>query len=442
MKISAYLIVHADDDFLRDALATVYDRVDEIVVVDGAYEWVAPFFARAGLDPGRSPESTHAALAPFARKIRYFDGVWRDELHKRGFAFAQCSGEVVFRIDADELFEFDEPALAAFLASDAALAQVAIPQMVTPTLQVRPVAQDREPLLGAVFRRDRYPDPQTHCAHLWLVLTADERSRVGKADWSGLFPDPVARVAHLTRWRTPRTAVNRQRYYSLQHTRSTGHIPWEHRPAPAAFDPQARLEQIFETFTPQAYTSFLEGQRIVSGFPDMEGHQLIPTRFGPDTTAAMTRHHAAYRASLEALSRFRERRRVLANGVGTYIDLTHLGAEGIAGVTLRFDQPPRAASARIELLSEAQVGAERPLSEGLWVRTEGRRLHVRLDRRLDAPGVLQASLLVTPQFRVDTPLAHLIGLRAWSGSEHPGDDEDQSVGSGTSMRRKRASRKA
>ncbi len=48
MTTSAYMIAHCDDDFLQAAIASVIDRVDEVVFVDGAYAWVAPFFARAG----------------------------------------------------------------------------------------------------------------------------------------------------------------------------------------------------------------------------------------------------------------------------------------------------------------------------------------------------------------------------------------------------------
>ena len=38
-KISVYIILYQDLDFLHDILSTVYDFVEEIIIVDGPYKY-------------------------------------------------------------------------------------------------------------------------------------------------------------------------------------------------------------------------------------------------------------------------------------------------------------------------------------------------------------------------------------------------------------------
>jgi hypothetical protein len=46
INASAYLCLFDDFDLLGPALETIVDRVDEIVVVDGAYRWMLPYFTK------------------------------------------------------------------------------------------------------------------------------------------------------------------------------------------------------------------------------------------------------------------------------------------------------------------------------------------------------------------------------------------------------------
>ena len=84
------MIAHCDNDFLEQSIASVIDRVDELVFVDGAYTWVAPFLAQSGIDPERSWQKTHDILAAFGSKVRYYSGLWDGELHKRSFGYDKC----------------------------------------------------------------------------------------------------------------------------------------------------------------------------------------------------------------------------------------------------------------------------------------------------------------------------------------------------------------
>src|SRR5918998_598977 len=100
--ISAYLSVFDDWQLLGPSMASIEPLVDEIVVVDGAYAWVAPHL-EPGRDPARSDARVRDVLAPFAGKTRFIEGVWRDEMEKRMAGYAACRGRWVLKADADEI---------------------------------------------------------------------------------------------------------------------------------------------------------------------------------------------------------------------------------------------------------------------------------------------------------------------------------------------------
>jgi hypothetical protein len=97
-SISVYLIVYNDYDHLAAALSSVAEFADEIVVVDGAYEWLSPLIALLGLPLERSCDECTDVLhsSTYASKIRYFSGIWKTESHKRAFAYERCSKDLVY----------------------------------------------------------------------------------------------------------------------------------------------------------------------------------------------------------------------------------------------------------------------------------------------------------------------------------------------------------
>lgn len=58
-KFSAYLSIYDDWDLLEVALKSIADYVDELVVVDGAYEWMVPYLVATGSDPSRSDKRVY-----------------------------------------------------------------------------------------------------------------------------------------------------------------------------------------------------------------------------------------------------------------------------------------------------------------------------------------------------------------------------------------------
>jgi hypothetical protein len=63
INASAYLCLFDDFDLLGPALETIVDRVDEIVVVDGAYRWMLPYFTKMNRDPTRSVSQVYDVLS-------------------------------------------------------------------------------------------------------------------------------------------------------------------------------------------------------------------------------------------------------------------------------------------------------------------------------------------------------------------------------------------
>ncbi|MBW8880283.1 MAG: hypothetical protein JF615_02325, partial [Asticcacaulis sp.] len=367
---------------------------DELVFVDGAYAWVAPFFEKAGLDPARSWQTTHDILAKFGGKVRYFSGVWDDELHKRSFGYSQCTGDIIIRIDADEIFEWDDGVYSEFLRSDKAVAEMEFPYLLTPTSQRLESAMTATPKQCCVFKARYFNSPLEHCAFLWLVLTGDERRRCGQADWTRLYAQPVIRTAHLTAFRTPRTAVNRARFYTLQHVRTTGHLSWSYNQTPVA-RPEDKIGQIFDFLTPQEYSSWLQGQEIVSGFVHMNGFKVASYRFGPEVTAQVAAAVAACDEAVEGLLDFTAHPRLIVSDAVTLINVTGPLRRGVSRFQLEFADDMQRVTGHLYLLLDTAEDQAGHNLEPVHCHTDGRVTSCMFDP-FDMSEVLQAVFVVHP----------------------------------------------
>ena len=316
MLASAYLSVFDDWHLIGHAVASIAPLVDEIVVVDGAYAWMAPFLEATGRDPTQSDPRMREALAPFGAKLRWIDGIWAHEMEKRAAGFAACRHRYVYRIDADEVLSFDAAALARFFAGGHAVAEMEMPITVAPGLiRGRPGTPiERQALL---FDRERV-GPREHLSYLWLVLTPEERAQVGEARPGMVFPEPVAFNAHLTHWRPPASAVSRARFYVLNYLRQgkPTHL------APGFLYAEATgFTGFVDAVPPEVFTQYLMGHPIVAGAPALEGRELTGA---PQTCGGVfTRCYEAYLESLALLNAALAREpRAVARGDTVHIDVS------------------------------------------------------------------------------------------------------------------------
>ena len=217
--ISAYLSVFDDWQLLGPSMASIEPLVDEIVVVDGAYRWVAPHL-EPERDPARSDERVREALAPFAHKTRFIEGVWRDEMEKRIAGFEACRGRWVLKADADEIV-FPSGDWDRLLQSPDAVGQTEMLHYLAPGWVAGPADQP-PPRQGVLFDRARI-SPLEHLSYTWLVYAGSPGvPEIPPADGALIQPEPIARHAHLTQWRPCETALNRARFYVLNMHRRSG----------------------------------------------------------------------------------------------------------------------------------------------------------------------------------------------------------------------------
>ena len=353
---SAYLCVFDDWHLLYAAIASIAPRVDEIVVVDGGYAWMAPFLTANGRDPARSDPRVAEALAPFADKLVWINQVWTNEVQKRAAGYAACRHRHIYRVDSDEVLFFDEDALARFFASDAAVAEMDMPIAVSPALiRGEPGARiERQALL---FDRDRI-GPMEHLGYLWLVLPPAERAQLGEPVSARIFADPIAFNAHLTHWRPPATAVNRARFYVLNYLREGTAL---HFAPHAAYTPADGFAALLDIIPAGRLTEYLMGHAIVAGAPGLQGRGLIPTPLAPAQIATFAPLYDACLAALAALNAdLAVRPRTIVRGDGVLIDISTPAALAPflrdGRIHLRFSLP----------LAAAQVGLLTLWSQAPW----------------------------------------------------------------------------
>ena len=217
--ISAYLQIYNDDDFLKESIDSIKDCVDELIVVDGCYEWMATYYSKLGLDPSRSHKKTYEILDNCSLPYTSINKVWKNQLEKRSAGYSACNNRYILRIDSDEIFHFYEDALDRFLSSDSQVAHIDMPEILTPDLLISEL-NNIYPKQCFLFD-SKFINPNDHLHYLWLVLHVDSFQTELK-DFK-VFPEAIAFNSHLTNLRTIDTSINRASYYIMNWMRKNGY---------------------------------------------------------------------------------------------------------------------------------------------------------------------------------------------------------------------------
>lgn len=255
--ISGYLTVYNDFDILPHTLRAIAPYVDELVVVDGAYEWMVPYLKIAGTDPARSADAVYDVLEASGIKYRLVSKIWRDEPEKRIAGYGACNGRYVFRIDADEVPFFDDPKLEQFIASGNVIAELFKPTYISPQWLVALNESGLLPAEPFLFDGTRV-EPQIHLNYLWLVLGPDRLADAGARPFR-VHETPIGFNAHLNEWRDHRSQTRRGTFYWLQSIRETG-VPW----IPELRDkPLADLSSLFRVTAPEVFSELVASSIIL-----------------------------------------------------------------------------------------------------------------------------------------------------------------------------------
>ena len=135
-SISLCMIVKNEEESLENCLKSLYDLVDEVVIVDTG-----------------STDRTKEIAAKYTSRI--FDFQWIDDFSAaRNFAFKKCSMEYIYSADADEVL--DEENRGKFKAlKEHLLPEIEIVQMLYVEHGIRTVLNTEKELRPKLFKRER-----------------------------------------------------------------------------------------------------------------------------------------------------------------------------------------------------------------------------------------------------------------------------------------------
>ncbi|GAB0117272.1 glycosyltransferase family protein [Acidisoma sp. 7E03] len=408
MKISAYLIIYNDYDILEASLESVVGYVDEIVVVDGAYTWLAPFFERVGHRADQSAAECLSIIDKFKSRvtIKYFSGLWKDESEKRKFAYEQCVGDIIWLIDADEIFLVDQTALASFAKSDRLVAGFFAPTLLTDTQAFK--RQDREGfgIKNAMLKRASLTASE-HLGALWLVVPEKERKKITPIKGAQTFPEPLGYNYHATLLRTHRTAVHRARFYVINAIRESGKAFW----LPASTEKGSiDLEDLVNSVQVDEFNRYLLGHSITIGLPSLEGREVVTLDVPEPQRGALGKTFEDFMSAWKDVVPDRpENYRALAKGVPHAIDISAMLSKcNQGGIAIKWQTNANAGQWKARLLV---LGSDNVLrAQSLMVACEG--IDVKAEGFLEDSRFSRAVIEVTASWREQgTVFVHLHSLQ-------------------------------
>ena len=118
-KISVYIILYHDNDFLEDIINQLYDFVDEIIIIDGPYNYSLNTFKTFDLfyDENNKPSNLEYIINKFS-KIKYEYKIFENEEEKRIYAYNKCSNNNILVVDSDEFFVLDKKCIGEFIQTE------------------------------------------------------------------------------------------------------------------------------------------------------------------------------------------------------------------------------------------------------------------------------------------------------------------------------------
>ena len=355
--ISSYLSIFDDWNLLKPSLWSIADRVDEIVVVDGAYKWMTPALEALGRDPKRSRTEVYDILASFGTKIRVINGTWENETQKRQAGYDACSNRYILRHDSDEIVFWNDAGLNDFLTSDFAVGQMEMPLYVSPLL-IRAASQDSAIERQTFIFDSKKINAYEHLSYLWLVLPPEEREKMVPVKADVICRNPVAYTAHLTHWRSPETAISRARFYVLNYIRANKKLPWLPN---FVYNDEKDFEVLFQFVSPDDFNDILLGDPIVASPVNTKDMTI---RRSPRSLSDERSFALLYDQMISGLAHVNDdlvhRPRAMVNGGHYHIDasversLINLQRKGF--ITMQSDQLLNRASVRfIHLFSDGHV---------------------------------------------------------------------------------------
>jgi hypothetical protein len=164
-KISIYIILYYDLDFLEDILDNIINYIDEIIIVDGPYKYCIDSLQQFNLmyNENNKPDILNKILNKYENKIKYYYNIWENEKEKRIFGYSKCNNDIILLVDCDEFFIFDINNINSFIKSDKYVASFNINNMCRININF-----DNETKKYIIFKK-KYINEIQHLSYTWLV---------------------------------------------------------------------------------------------------------------------------------------------------------------------------------------------------------------------------------------------------------------------------------
>ena len=163
MKKSCYIVLYSDYDFLEILLELLDKVMDEIVIVDGPYNYCVPTLNKLNLYYNEINSPIKSFLNKYISKIKYFYKHFEDEKEKRMFGYNQCTGDIVLLADTDELYLINNESINDFYNSDKSVIAFDIYNMCRFNVAIDPKSKKY-----IMFKRKNI-NALEHLSYTWLV---------------------------------------------------------------------------------------------------------------------------------------------------------------------------------------------------------------------------------------------------------------------------------
>jgi glycosyltransferase involved in cell wall biosynthesis len=370
LGITGYLQMYNDWSRLEVSLRSLAQHLDEIVVVDGAYDWMKEYVLGIGWDPEKSQKEVYDILDKVGIPYRVIQRTWSNELEKRIAGYDACKSRYALRIDADEVLTFDDKLLSQFFKSEYAVASMYMHQHVTPDyVLVHDSGQGRIAVQPVLFDKEQV-SAEIHLNYIFLVLPADSLPKPDQKPFPA-YPVPVASCSHLTMMRHPRSAVFRGSFYYINWMRANG-VSWISN---LRGRPLTNSSDLFREVSPEKFRDIMLGEHFVTGVPDpnrkdfafRHSSTLTPSELSPENKEALKLSFEDYLASLAELNARLVEGRYCRNNIDFMLDATtESSLQPIAPqgtLSLECDEPVAAVEAQIvSLFSHEPWKRSKPLS--------------------------------------------------------------------------------
>jgi len=338
-QTTGVLIIHNDSSLLEATLKSAKHLVDRLVVVDGAYEWVAPFCEMNGEASDKSTDDLLAVLDQSGLPYTYHTGVWQNETHKRQASLEFVKTDRVMLIDSDEIYNVDDDKLQAFWASGKVMASLMAPLFLHDDVVTWHTASAAYPL-KPVFLNLGGQDLETVVASLWLLLPDSEKGNI--VDRSLIERTPLGIFYHLSMFRTQNNPYRRSRFYNLLSMRVAKKIGLDIN---QEFSSDAEFTELVRKSNRTALNNMFNLHRLAAAFPQKKDNQdLVQFEFdSPDHRTVVAKAYGEMledqKARTEAL--MGQSLEVFC-GRGIFLDVTDLAKAGKTTLELTLEPDTKA----------------------------------------------------------------------------------------------------